>query len=636
MVSLRIVISISVFLFTFASSYSQNIPQLIYYQGNLADASGNPVNTSHDMTFSIWKHVNSANTSDLLWQEAHSSVPVNNGLFTVTLGSQNPISADVFANKTCYLQIKIANEILSPRQQIMSMPYAYAANSVAGESNTLPSNGKAGIGTNEPVTKLHIKDTSDDDYRMLTLECKDGNNTTIGVNALNELQVIPPANGVAFRNHQDTKSNVVFHSNGNVGIGKDTPTEKLQVEGVVHSSTGGFKFPDGSVQATAASGGNGSNDNLGNHTATQNIKMNGNWLSGDGRDKGVYVQENGNVGVGTANPSAFLHIQTDGANDTEKLKFSGEDALIGLGIGDRGPHGLLFGDDDNDGMALVYRSDPNAIYIEDKNTPGQINGNKLVTVTRTGNVGIGVTNPAASLKLDVNGNAQISGRLHLNQGEIDAFEILNEPGIAREHGEDGELGPLRSGVDYQMQDMVTLSITIPASGYIMVSGRCHIYSIGGNPWGDLSQTILQIDQTQGGKMEAPHFIWDRYELKAGVGYSMNVERVYYMSSAGSYTFRMEGTKLSVAVNKVEYENPTLTAIYYPTSYGAVETVAASASGIPDEKSITVKQHDGSQEIRYKIDLRYYEIQALKASKAAEKAELEFLAAQMQQQLQPGR
>lgn len=45
---------------------------------------------------------------------------------------------------------------------------------------------------------------------------------------------------------------VWLHANGNVGIGQSNPTDKLTVEGVVQSRSGGFKFPDGSVQTTAA------------------------------------------------------------------------------------------------------------------------------------------------------------------------------------------------------------------------------------------------------------------------------------------------------------------------------------------------------------------------------------------------
>jgi hypothetical protein len=42
--------------------------------------------------------------------------------------------------------------------------------------------------------------------------------------------------------------------NGNVGIGTEAPAGKLTVAGTVQSTSGGFKFPDGSVQTTSASG----------------------------------------------------------------------------------------------------------------------------------------------------------------------------------------------------------------------------------------------------------------------------------------------------------------------------------------------------------------------------------------------
>lgn len=44
---------------------------------------------------------------------------------------------------------------------------------------------------------------------------------------------------------------------GNVGIGTSNPAQKLSVVGTIESTSGGFKFPDGTTQATAATSGAG-------------------------------------------------------------------------------------------------------------------------------------------------------------------------------------------------------------------------------------------------------------------------------------------------------------------------------------------------------------------------------------------
>jgi hypothetical protein len=50
---------------------------------------------------------------------------------------------------------------------------------------------------------------------------------------------------------------MTIDSNGNVGIGTANPSQRLSVNGIIESTGGGIKFPDGTVQTTASSGGGG-------------------------------------------------------------------------------------------------------------------------------------------------------------------------------------------------------------------------------------------------------------------------------------------------------------------------------------------------------------------------------------------
>ena len=52
----------------------------------------------------------------------------------------------------------------------------------------------------------------------------------------------------------------------------------------------------------------GGNDNLGDHTANQNMRLNGHWLSGNGGNEGVFVANDGNAGVGDASPIHKLDV----------------------------------------------------------------------------------------------------------------------------------------------------------------------------------------------------------------------------------------------------------------------------------------------------------------------------------------
>jgi len=64
-----------------------------------------------------------------------------------------------------------------------------------------------------------------------------------------------PNTGIRFLQQLTSNSyrDLMFLSNnGNVGIGTISPSQPLQVAGTIYSSSGGFKFPDGTTQTTSA------------------------------------------------------------------------------------------------------------------------------------------------------------------------------------------------------------------------------------------------------------------------------------------------------------------------------------------------------------------------------------------------
>src|SRR6266542_3522719 len=49
-------------------------------------------------------------------------------------------------------------------------------------------------------------------------------------------------------------SNIFEDKFGKIGIGTQTPTSLLTVQGMIETTLGGYKFPDGTVQTTSAAG----------------------------------------------------------------------------------------------------------------------------------------------------------------------------------------------------------------------------------------------------------------------------------------------------------------------------------------------------------------------------------------------
>ncbi|MBI2926731.1 MAG: tail fiber domain-containing protein [Verrucomicrobia bacterium] len=172
------------------SGLAQSVPQLINYQGQLLDASGNPMPTGD---YEIEVRLFPVETGgDALWGPQRFNgqsgmglgpkIPVVGGRFNLILGPQDTSARDlagVFAaNQNVFLELKVGTgNPISPRQQMLSAPFAFnaanAANVLEGAitaakldptigvwtrsgDNVFRSAGNVGIGTSNPEFPLHV------------------------------------------------------------------------------------------------------------------------------------------------------------------------------------------------------------------------------------------------------------------------------------------------------------------------------------------------------------------------------------------------------------------------------------------------------------------------------------------------
>jgi hypothetical protein len=110
-----------------AASAWADVPQLINYQGKLTSKSGAPITAVKGMVFEFY---DAAAGGQLLGGFSETqNVAVTNGLFQVLIGSAtvNGVPRSIFNSPAVYLSVKVAGEELTPRQQIVSVAYAFKA-----------------------------------------------------------------------------------------------------------------------------------------------------------------------------------------------------------------------------------------------------------------------------------------------------------------------------------------------------------------------------------------------------------------------------------------------------------------------------------------------------------------------------
>ncbi|MFQ5641432.1 MAG: tail fiber domain-containing protein [bacterium] len=218
-------------------------------------------------------------------------------------------------------------------------------------------------------------------------------------------------NGLQFRTLKNL-TRMVIDSTGNVGIGTVTPDEKLSVTGMIESTTGGFKFPDGTIQTTASTGGAGDGHSL-------------DAADGDPKDV-VFVTADGNVKIGLGS-DAKLGVAAD-ANVAGF--FVNSDPNTFESAVNAWTHGA------GSGLFAATWGTGNALRANHLGSSGNIavfqkvNADKVV-IDLEGNVGIGTTSPNAPLTVGVVGGTTWSSNIQLlRQGtSLDARIALASDGL---------------------------------------------------------------------------------------------------------------------------------------------------------------------------------------------------------------
>jgi hypothetical protein len=125
-----VVVALSLLLLTVTLAAS-DVPQMINYQGHLANADGEPLDTVVSMTFAIYDVPSGGSP---VWSELHPTVSVSDGLFDVALGSSgSPLPHTVLAGAARYLGITIGTDSeMKPRVRLTSSGFAHRVSSIDG------------------------------------------------------------------------------------------------------------------------------------------------------------------------------------------------------------------------------------------------------------------------------------------------------------------------------------------------------------------------------------------------------------------------------------------------------------------------------------------------------------------------
>ncbi|MFA5928639.1 MAG: tail fiber domain-containing protein [Candidatus Margulisiibacteriota bacterium] len=537
----KLLLGILVLIIISAGIYA--VPNQLTYSGRLLQ-NGALVNSDLVMHFYIY---GTATGGSPVWSTSNINVNVNQGIYSVVL---DQVTANVFSGDDRYLEVQVGSEVLAPRTKINSVGYALQAGglSVGGTpAVSVLANGNIGIGTTNPGQKLSVMSA------VSGTQAQFGNNAylssyingaylsgagTLAINGgwtaqsnaaadigLND-NVRPGAiifqsdSGLTTGNAYAPTTRMIVTSTGNIGIGKQNPDYRLDVSNGTFGTQARFGGSDGATGYHSTYGGNYY------ISAGADLTANGTWTArgaggsvlGLGPDGviGFYnytgatigqappilerlrIDNNGNVGIGTAVPSFKVEVAAINAS-----------LAVGGALGSTQNTGVQFLDTGTQHAGLRWSGDgSNNLTLEDasvNSNPSLWNGGTPVNfIVRNGKVGIGTTSPGA--RLSIKGEAYPSNLLSFHSyNEPDRYKLM----LRQYTGSGANIG---YGFDNTNDNTLYSNVLTMLGGNIGIGtnnpgARLHVYGSGGTgvvniqeyqPGGGNTGGVLNLQATDNG------------------------------------------------------------------------------------------------------------------------------------------